>query len=249
MIGIDLSGKRALVTGGNRGIGRGIAEAFAEAGADVAVFARSEASVEEAAGAIAAKGVRSLALTGDVSSADDVGRAWEELTAEWDGLDVLVNNAGVTRDNLLLRMKPEEWEGVLAVNLSGAFHWCRLAIKPMIRQRSGRILNVSSIVGLTGNPGQSNYAASKAGLIGFTKSLAAEVASRGVTVNAIAPGYVETQMTDALGEAARGEFASRIPAGRLGTPADIANVAVFLASPLADYITGQVICVDGGLTR
>ncbi len=249
MIGIDLTGKRALVTGGNRGIGRGIAEALAEAGADVAVFARSEESVQRAAAEIAARGVRSLALTGDVSDAGDVDRAWDEVTGEWDGLDVLVNNAGITRDNLLLRMKPADWEDVLAVNLTGAFHWSRLAVKSMIRQRAGRILNVSSVVGLTGNPGQSNYAASKAGLIGFTKSLAAEVASRGVTVNAIAPGYVETEMTDALGEAAREEYESRIPAGRLGNPEDIANLAVFLASPLGDYITGQVICVDGGLTR
>lgn len=249
MIGIDLSGKRALVTGGNRGIGRGIAEALADAGADVAVFARSEGSVEEAVRAIGSKGVRSLALLGDVSSEADVERAWEAVTAEWEGLDILVNNAGITRDGLLLRMKPEEWDDVLAVNLTGAFRWCRRVVKPMIRQRSGRIVNVSSIVGETGNPGQSNYAASKAGLVGFTKSLAAEVASRGVTVNAIAPGYIATEMTDALGEAAKEEYASRIPAGRLGEPADIANAAVFLASPLADYITGQVIRVDGGLTR
>ncbi|MBW3660146.1 MAG: 3-oxoacyl-[acyl-carrier-protein] reductase [Gemmatimonadetes bacterium] len=249
VIGIDLSEKRALVTGGNRGIGRAIAEALAESGADVAVFARSEGSVREAAEAIVGRGVRSLALVGDVSSATDVGRAWDDVTEAWEGLDILVNNAGMTRDNLLLRMKDEEWEDVLAVNLSGAFHWCRLAVRSMIRQRYGRILNVSSVVGLTGNPGQSNYAASKAGLIGFTKSLAAEVAARGVTANAIAPGYIETEMTGAIGEAAKADYASRIPAGRLGDPRDVANLAVFIASPLAGYITGQVICVDGGLTR
>ncbi|MDX1661571.1 MAG: 3-oxoacyl-ACP reductase FabG [Gemmatimonadota bacterium] len=177
-----------------------------------------------------------------------VERAWNELSEAWEGLDVLVNNAGITRDNLLLRMKPEDWQKVLEVNLTGAFHWCRHAVRSMIRQRTGRILNVSSIVGITGNPGQSNYAASKAGLIGFTRSLAAEVASRGVTVNAIAPGYVETEMTGALGDEAKADYEARIPAGRLGTPEDVARLAVFLASPLADYITGQVIRVDGGLS-
>ncbi|HUP18997.1 MAG TPA: 3-oxoacyl-[acyl-carrier-protein] reductase [Gemmatimonadota bacterium] len=246
---IDLTGKRALVTGGNRGIGRAIAETLADAGADVAVFARSADSVREAAAAIEAKGVRSLALIGDVGRPADVERAWAELQAAFEGLDVLVNNAGITRDNLLLRMKPEEWTQVLDVNLSGAFHWCRMAVKPMIRQRWGRIVNVSSIVGLTGNPGQANYAASKAGLIGLSKSLAAEVASRGVTVNVIAPGFIETEMTEALDEKQRAEYEARIPAGRLGTPGDVAHAVLFLASSMSDYITGQVVVVDGGLTR
>lgn len=245
---IDLAGKRALVTGGNRGIGRAIAETLADAGADVAVFARGEASVRETAAAIEERGVRGLGLVGDVSSDEDVERAWAAYLDAFDGIDVLVNNAGIARDALLLRMKPEDWDAVLDVNLTGAFRWSRRALKPMLRQRSGRIVNVSSIVGLTGNPGQSNYAASKAGLVGFTKSLAAEVASRGVTVNAIAPGYVETGMTSALGEGARDDFLARIPAGRLGRPADVAAVALFLASSMSDYITGQVIRVDGGLT-
>jgi 3-oxoacyl-[acyl-carrier protein] reductase len=246
---LDLTGRRALVTGGNRGIGRAIAETMAAAGADVAVFARSADSVREAADGLAARGVRSLGLVGDVANAGDVERAWHECEEAFGGIDILINNAGITRDNLLLRMKPEEWRVVLETNLTGAFYWSRLAIKPMIRQRSGRIINIASVVGVKGNAGQANYAASKAGLIGFSKSLAEEVASRNVTVNVIAPGFIETEMTEALGEQARAAFLSRIPSGRLGTAQDVADLALFLASPLGDYITGQVICVDGGLTR
>jgi 3-oxoacyl-[acyl-carrier protein] reductase len=246
---IDLSGRRALVTGGNRGIGRTIAERLADAGADVAVFARSAESVGEAARALSERGVRGLALVGDVGSDADVERAWDELMKEFGQLDILVNNAGITRDGLLLRMKPEDWHAVLDVNLTGAFRWCRLAAKQMLRQRSGTIINISSIVGVIGNPGQTNYAASKAGLIGFSKSLAVEVAARGITVNVIAPGFIETEMTHVLGEEAQAEFLSRIPLGKLGTTADVADLALFLASPMSDYITGQVICVDGGLTR
>lgn len=246
---IDLRGKRALVTGGNRGIGRTIAEKLAEAGADVAVFARSEGSVSEAAQNLSQRGVRGLALIGDVGSEEDVERAWGRLIEEFEGLDILVNNAGITRDGLLLRMKPEDWDAVLDVNLTGAYRWCRRAVKQMLRQRGGRIVNISSIVGVIGNPGQTNYAASKAGLIGFSKALAVEVASRGVTVNVIAPGYIETEMTDAMSEGAQEEFLARIPLGRLGTTGDVADLTVFLASPMSDYITGQVICVDGGLTR
>jgi 3-oxoacyl-[acyl-carrier protein] reductase len=245
---IDLGGRRALVTGGNRGIGRAVAEALAEAGADVAIFARDEASVTEAANVIAARGVKALPLLGDVSRLDDVERAWGEVEQAFGGLDILVNNAGVTRDNLLLRMKPQEWQEVLDVNLNGTFHWCRTVLRTMIRQRAGRIVNVASIVGITGNAGQANYAASKAGVIGFSKSLAQEVASRNVTVNVIAPGFIATEMTAALSEEARNSYREHIPLGRLGESDDVARVALFLASPLSDYITGQVICVDGGLT-
>jgi 3-oxoacyl-[acyl-carrier protein] reductase len=246
---IDLSGKRALVTGGNRGIGRTIAERLADAGADVAVFARNQDSVGEAARALSQRGVRGLPLVGDVRSDADVERAWDELMKEFGQLDVLVNNAGITRDGLLLRMKPEDWNAVLDVNLTGAFRWCRLAAKQMLRQKSGTIINISSIVGVIGNPGQTNYSASKAGLIGFSKSLAVEVAARNITVNVIAPGFIETEMTHALGDEAQAEFLSRIPLGKLGTTGDVADLALFLASPMSDYITGQVICVDGGLTR
>ncbi|HJU85940.1 MAG TPA: 3-oxoacyl-[acyl-carrier-protein] reductase [Gemmatimonadota bacterium] len=246
---MDLSGRRALVTGGNRGIGRTIAERLADAGADVAVFARSGESVAEAARALSERGVRGLPLVGDVGSDVDVERAWNELMEQFGQLDILVNNAGVTRDGLLLRMKPEDWHAVLDVNLTGAFRWCRLAAKQMIRQKSGTIINISSIVGVIGNPGQTNYAASKAGLIGFSKALAVEVAARGITVNVIAPGFIETEMTHVLGDEAQAEFLSRIPLGKLGTTGDVADLALFLASPMSDYITGQVICVDGGLTR
>ena len=246
---IDLSGRRALVTGGNRGIGRTIAERLADAGADVAVFARSGESVAEAARALSERGVRGLPLVGDVGSDVDVERAWNELMEQFGQLDILVNNAGVTRDGLLLRMKPEDWHAVLDVNLTGAFRWCRLAAKQMLRQKSGTIINISSIVGVIGNPGQTNYAASKAGLIGFSKALAVEVAARGITVNVIAPGFIETEMTHVLGDEAQAEFLSRIPLGKLGTTGDVADLALFLASPMSDYITGQVICVDGGLTR
>ena len=246
---IDLQGRAALVTGGNRGIGRAVAGRLAEAGADVAVFARSANSVKQATEELSGAGVRSLGLIGDVGSPADVERAWNQLQDAFGKLDILVNNAGLTRDNLLLRMKPEEWEEVLRVNLGGAFHWSRLAVKPMIRRRWGRIVNMASVVGLTGNAGQANYAASKAGLIGFSKSLAAEMASRGVTVNVVAPGFIETDMTAALDAATRGAYEARIPAGRLGSADDVANLVLFLASPLSDYITGQVICVDGGLTR
>ena len=246
---IDLKGQRALVTGGNRGIGRAIAERLAEAGADVAVFARSQDSVSETAEALSALGVRGLGLVGDVGSEKDIEDAWNRLMEEFDGLDILVNNAGITRDGLLLRMKPDDWSSVLDVNLTAAYRWCRHAVKHMLRQRSGRIVNISSIVGLIGNPGQTNYAASKAGLIGFSKSLAVEVAARGITVNVIAPGFIETEMTHALGEGGQQVFLSRIPLGRLGTTGDVADLALFLASSMSDYITGQVICVDGGLTR
>ena len=245
---MDLTGRRALVTGGNRGIGRAIAEALALAGADVAVFARNAESVNEAANAIAAHGARALPLTGDVARLEDVERAWADVQKAFEGLDILVNNAGVTRDNLLLRMKPEDWQTVLDVNLTGAFHWSRTVLKSMIRQRWGRIVNIASIVGVTGNAGQTSYAASKAGLIGFSKSLAQEVASRNVTVNVIAPGFIETEMTASLTDEARKQYLGKIPLGRLGAASDVAAVALFLASPLSDYITGQVIRVDGGLT-
>jgi len=215
----------------------------------VAIFARDADTVAATVGALKEKGVASLELLGDVADLEQVEHAWSIYQDEFGRLDVLVNNAGITRDNLLLRMKPDEWRSVLETNLYGAYNWCRLAAKRMIRQKEGRIINIASIVGITGNAGQSNYAASKAGLIGFSKSLADELASRNVTVNVIAPGFIETDMTAALGDEARRGFLGRVPLGRLGSPDDVANLALFLASPMSDYITGQVICVDGGLTR
>ncbi|MGH7587182.1 MAG: 3-oxoacyl-[acyl-carrier-protein] reductase [Gemmatimonadota bacterium] len=247
--GLDLTGRTALVTGGNRGIGRAVSETLARAGASVIVFARSADSVQRTAEELAGHGVRTLGLVGDVGDPADVERAWSEAQATFEAVDILVNNAGLTRDNLLLRMKQDEWDEVVRVNLGGAFLWSRLAVKPMIRRRWGRIVNMASVVGVTGNAGQANYAASKAGLIGLSKSLAAEVASRGVTVNVVAPGFIETDMTAALDEATRAGYEGRIPAGRLGTVEDVAHLVLFLASSLRDYITGQVICVDGGLTR
>ncbi len=247
--GLDLGGRTALVTGGNRGIGRAVAGSLARAGADVAIFARSGDSVKRTVEELSASGTRTLGLVGDVGNPADVESAWGEAQEAFGGIDILINNAGINRDNLLLRMKPEEWDEVLRVNLGGAFHCCRLAVKSMIRKRWGRIVNMASVVGLTGNPGQANYAASKAGLIGLSKSLAAEVASRGVTVNVVAPGFIETDMTAALDEATRAAYEARIPAGRMGSAEEVASLVLFLASPLSDYITGQVICVDGGLTR
>ncbi len=215
----------------------------------MAIFARNADTVAATVSALKQKGVASLELLGDVADPEQVEHAWGTYQDEFGRLDVLVNNAGITRDNLLLRMKPDEWRSVLETNLYGAYNWCRLAAKRMIRQKEGRIINIASIVGVTGNAGQSNYAASKAGLIGFSKSLAQELASRNVTVNVIAPGFIETEMTAALGDEARQVFLGRVPLGRLGSPRDVANLALFLASPMSDYITGQVICVDGGLTR
>ncbi|HET9581304.1 MAG TPA: 3-oxoacyl-[acyl-carrier-protein] reductase [Gemmatimonadota bacterium] len=247
--GLDLSGRTALVTGGTRGIGRAVSETLARAGASVIVFARSAEAVGRTAEELAGHGVRTLGLVGDVGDPSDVERAWGEAQAAFEAVDILVNNAGLTRDNLMIRMKQEEWDEVLRVNLGGAFLWSRHALRPMIRRRWGRIINMASVVGVTGNAGQANYAASKAGLIGLSKSLAAEVASRGVTVNVVAPGFIETDMTAGLDAATRAGYEQRIPAGRLGSAKDVAHLVLFLASSLSDYITGQVICVDGGLTR
>jgi len=242
-----LENKVALVTGAGRGIGKAIALRLAGEGATVAACGRTLANVEGTAAEILKAGGKAGAFAVDVANSAQAAETVEKVTKEFGRVDVLVNNAGVTRDQLLLRMTDEDWDAVLDTNLKGAFHFTKSVSRGMLKQRSGRIINVTSIIGLTGNAGQSNYAASKAGLIGFTKSVAKELASRGITANAVAPGFIVTEMTDALGESAREVLKTRIALGRLGAAEDVANVVLFLASDLAAYVTGQVITVDGGL--
>ena len=243
---IDLSGRVAIVTGASRGIGRAIARQLAVQGAVVVAAARGE-NARPVADEIVAAGGRADAVSLDVTEAGAAEQLVATTLERHGRIDILVNNAGIARDQLLLRMKREDWEAVLATNLTAAFVMSQAVLKPMVRQRGGRIISISSVVGQSGNAGQANYAASKAGLIGFTKALALEVASRGITANVVAPGLIETDMTRALTEQARDEWASRIPLRRLGTPADIASAVCFLASDEASYITGHVLAVNGGM--
>jgi len=243
---IDLSGRVALVTGASRGIGRAIAERLAAQGALVVAAARGE-HAQPVVETIAAAGGTAEAVSLDVTEEGAAARLVASTLERHTRIDILVNNAGIARDQLMLRMKREDWDAVLATNLTGAFALTQAVLKPMIRQRGGRIISISSVVAQRGNAGQANYAASKAGLIGFTKAVALEVASRGITVNVVAPGLIETDMTRTLTEEGREEWASQIPLGRLGTPADIASAVCFLASDEASYITGHVLAVNGGM--
>lgn len=246
-----LKGKSALITGGTAGIGRSIARLFAEQGADVAIMGthggRSQEALREIEEARESPDQKMLSLLLDVSQSKEVEEAIEKLLAAFGKCDILVNNAGITRDNLLMRMSEEEWDRVIAVNLKSVYNTCRSLARSMMKNRSGSIINISSIIGLTGNAGQVNYAASKSGMIGFTKSLAKELASRNVRANCIAPGYIETQMTEVLAAPIKETILSKVPLGRIGQPRDVAHAALFLASDLSNYITGQVIAVDGGM--
>ncbi|HIY20907.1 MAG TPA: 3-oxoacyl-[acyl-carrier-protein] reductase [Candidatus Flavonifractor merdigallinarum] len=245
---MELTGRNALVTGGSRGIGRAVCLELARQGANVAInYAGSAQAAEEVAQACRELGVEAFAIQANVADAAAVDAMVKEVITRLGRIDILVNNAGITKDRLALQMKEEEFDAVLDTNLKGAFLCMKAVYRPMMKQRYGRVVNLTSIVGLRGNPGQANYAASKAGLIGMSKSIAKELASRGVTVNLVAPGFIDTDMTAALPEAARTALLSSIPMARLGQPEDVARAVAFFASENAGYITGQVLCVDGGM--
>jgi len=244
----SLEGKKALVTGASRGIGRALPSARAEAGAAVALnYAGSASAASETAAAVEALGRKALLVQADVGKADAFEQMVAQVLEAFGSLDILVNNAGITRDNLIMRMKEEDFDQVIETNLKGVFNGIKAVTRPMMKQRSGRIINISSVVGSTGNAGQANYAAAKAGVIGLTKTAARELASRGITVNCVAPGFIETDMTDKLSDEIRTQMAVQIPLGRFGQAAEIAAVVRFLASDAASYITGQTIHVDGGM--
>lgn len=245
---MELEGRTALVTGASRGIGRAIAVYLAELGAQVAVnYSSSEQRAIEVVEAIKEKGGRAIAVKADVSNLQEVEAMFEKVLNEFGDLHILVNNAGITRDALLIRMKQEDWDAVLDTNLKGVYNCSKAAAKIMIKKRRGKIINISSVVGVAGNAGQSNYAAAKAGVIGFSKAIARELAPRNIQVNVVAPGFIETDMTAALPESIRQEMLKQIPLGRYGDPMDVAYVVGFLASDKSRYITGQVIHVDGGM--
>ena len=242
----DLNGKIAIVTGASQGIGETIAVEMAKSGANVFCLARNKKALESTINKIISNGDKASAYSCDISDNEQFNNIVTDIFKEYGSIDILVNNAGITNDTLLMRMSDDQWDSVLNINLKGSFTCTRSVIKYMMKKKSGRIINITSIVGLTGNAGQANYAASKAGLIGMTKSIAKEVASRGITANCVAPGWIETAMTEQLSDDVKNKFLSQIPTGKIGYPKDIANTVIFLASKEAEYITGQTITVDGG---
>jgi 3-oxoacyl-[acyl-carrier protein] reductase len=244
---MDFKGQVALVTGGARGIGKTIAFNLASKGVNLAVADVSAESAEETVKELSALGVKASALRLDVSKSDEVIKSFEEIVKEFGRIDIVVNNAGITRDGLILRMKEEDWDSVISINLKGVFLCSKEAVKVMVKQKYGRIINIASVVAFMGNPGQANYSASKAGIVGLTKTVAREYASRGITVNAVAPGFIATAMTDSLAENVKQEMLKSIPVGKFGSVDDVANAVSFLASPESGYITGQVIHVNGGM--
>jgi len=245
---MNLGGKVAVVTGASRGIGRSVAVTLAGLDAHVVVnYAGSADAAEETAALVRGFGVQALVIQADVSDQEQVNNMMQKVLQEFGRIDILVNNAGITRDNLLPRMREQDWDAVMNTNLKGAYHCAKAVLRPMLKARRGRIINISSVVALAGNPGQSNYAAAKAGLIGFTKSLAKEFGSRNITVNAVAPGYIATDMTADLSDESKAQLLSTVPLGRLGVPEDVAAAVAFLAGERAGYITGHVIVVDGGM--
>lgn len=244
---MSLNGRVAVVTGGSRGIGYAVASALVREGAALTLCGRDGVALEKVSAELETRGAQVLAVKADVTESTEVDRVIEACLERFGTLNILVNNAGITRDNLLLRMKDAEWDAVLDTNLKGVFYCTRAALRPMLKQRGGRIINLTSVVGVMGNPGQANYAAAKAGIIGLTKATAKEVASRGITVNTVAPGFVETDMTHALDPDLQGRIRGQIPLGRFATPEEVAELVVFLASDRAAYITGQVIHINGGL--
>jgi 3-oxoacyl-[acyl-carrier protein] reductase len=247
-IAVDLKGQVALVTGASRGLGQAIAVTLGQAGAKVACIARNREKLEQTVNTIAGAGGTAACFECDVSSSESVKQVVDAVVEKWQRLDILVNNAGITRDTLTPRMQDEQWDEVINTNLRGAFLFTRAATIVMMQQRYGRIINVASVSGIMGNPGQANYSASKAGLIGMTRTVARELGSRKVTVNAIAPGFIESDMTAALGDALLNEVKLRVPAKRLGRAQEVADAVLFLAAPSSAYITGQVLVIDGGLT-
>ncbi|MBI4683874.1 MAG: 3-oxoacyl-[acyl-carrier-protein] reductase [Nitrospirae bacterium] len=244
---MDFKGQVAIVTGGARGIGKSIAEALATKGVNPVIADIGLEQAGETSAGIERLGVKSMAVSLDVSKAEEVIRVFDDILKEFGRIDILVNNAGITRDSLIMRMKEEDWDAVISVNLKSVFLCSREAIKVMTKQRYGRIINIASVVAFMGNPGQANYSASKAGIVGLTKTIAKEYASRGITANAVAPGFITTAMTDKLPDNVKEEMKKAIPLGRFGMPEDVANAVVFLASPQASYITGQIMHVNGGM--